>query len=123
MPIQTNVELTVASFNMERFFDNINDPGIGEPVLSATAYTNRLNKVSLAIRNVLRSPDVIGAIEVEKIEVLQAIAAKVNADAVANGDINPNYAAYLVEGNDPGGIDAVSYTHLDVYKRQIRKRA
>ena len=105
VPMQTNAELTVASFNMERFFDNINDPGIGEPVLSATAYTNRLNKVSLAIRNGLRSPDVIGAIEVEKIEVLQAIAAKVNADAVANGDINPNYAAYLVEGNDPGGID------------------
>jgi predicted extracellular nuclease len=105
VPVQTNEELTVASFNMERFFDNVNDPGIGEPVLSATAYNNRLNKISLAIRNVLRSPDVIGAIEVEKVEVLQAIAAKVNADAVTNGDPNPNYTAHLIEGNDPGGID------------------
>ena len=105
VPLQTKEELTVASFNMERFFDNVNDPDIGEPVLSTTAYLNRLNKVSLAIRNVLRSPDVIGAIEVEKVEVLQAIAAKVNADAMTNGDPNPNYTAHLMEGNDPGGID------------------
>jgi predicted extracellular nuclease len=102
---QTNDELTVASFNLERFFDNVNDPAIGEPVLTATAYANRLNKASLAIRNVLRSPDVIGMIEIENLTVLQGLAAKVNSDAVSAGQPNPNYAAYLVEGNDVGGID------------------
>src|SRR5258705_1524970 len=105
VPQQTNDELTVASFNLERFFDNINDPLIGEPILTATAYANRLNKASLAIRNVLRSPDVIGIIEMENLTVLQTLAAKINTDAVAAGQPNPNYQAYLVEGNDIGGID------------------
>jgi len=105
VPQQSNDELTVASFNLERFFDNVNDPAIGEPILTATAYANRLNKASLAIRNVLRSPDVIGTIEIENLMVLQTLAAKVNADAVAAGQPNPNYVAYLVEGNDIGGID------------------
>jgi len=105
VPQQTNDELTVATFNLERFFDNVNDPLIGEPILTATAYANRLNKASLAIRNVLRSPDVIGIIEMENLTVLQSLATKVNADAVAAGQPNPNYQGYLVEGNDIGGID------------------
>jgi len=105
VPQQTNDELTVASFNLERFFDNVNDPLIGEPVLTATAYANRLNKASLAIRNVLRSPDVIGMVEIENLTVLQTLATKVNGDAVAAGQPNPNYTAYLIEGNDIGGID------------------
>ena len=104
VPLQTNDELTVASFNIERFYDNVNDAG-GDAVLTTTAYNNRLNKVSLAIRNVLRSPDVIGVVEVENLTVLQTIATKVNNDAVAAGDPNPNYTAYLVEGNDVGLID------------------
>lgn len=105
VPQQTNEELTVASFNLERFYDNTNDPAIGEPILTATAYANRLNKASLAIRNVLRLPDVIGIIEMENLSVLQTLAAKINADAVAVAQPNPNYVAYLVEGNDIGGID------------------
>ena len=104
VPAQTTDELTVASFNVERFYDDINDPN-GDAVLTATAYANRLNKVSLAIRNVLNTPDIIGMIEVEKLTVLQAIATKVNSDAVAASQPNPNYAAYLIEGNDVGGID------------------
>lgn len=105
VPQQTNEELTVATFNLERFYDNVNDPAIGEPILTNTAYANRLNKASLAIRNVLRSPDVIGMVEIENLSVLQTLATKVNADAVAAGQPNPNYVAYLVEGNDIGGID------------------
>ncbi|MEN9549895.1 MAG: hypothetical protein RIR12_2486, partial [Bacteroidota bacterium] len=104
VPTQTNNEITVASFNVERFYDDVNDPG-GDVALSTAAYNNRLNKVSLAIRNVLAMPDVIGMVEVEKLSVLQAIANKVNNDAVAASLPNPNYVAYLLEGNDAGGID------------------
>ncbi len=104
VPAQTADELTVASFNIERFYDDINDPN-GDAVLTTTAYNNRLNKVSLAIRNVLRTPDILCIIEVEKLVVLQAIATKVNADAIAAGNPSPNYQAYLSEGNDVGGID------------------
>lgn len=85
-------EFTIGSFNMERF-------------LTAADVTARLNKVSLAIRNVMRSPDVIGVEEVGNITLLQTIATKVNLDTVAGGGADPGYVAYLEEGNDIGGID------------------
>ncbi len=98
-------ELTVATFNMQRFFDTVNDPGVGEPVLTPTAFNARLNKLSLSIRTMLKLPDIIGAVEVENLSTLQTIAASVNADAVSTGLPDPVYVAYLVEGNDVGGID------------------
>jgi predicted extracellular nuclease len=102
VPVPTSDEFTVGSFNMERFFDTVNDGETGgAPVLTVTAFNNRLNKASLAIRNILRSPDVLGIEEMENISTLQAVANKVNADAGTPGD----YQAYLVEGNDIGGID------------------
>jgi hypothetical protein len=79
-----------------------NGPG---PTLTTTAFNNRLNKASLAIRNVLRMPDILGVEEVENIGTLTALANKVNADAVAAGGASPQYTAHLSEGNDVGGID------------------
>jgi predicted extracellular nuclease len=104
-PTPTANEFTVGSFNMERFFDTTDDPGVSDVALTTTAFNNRLNKASLAIRNVMRSPDIIGVCEIENLTVLQAIATKVNNDAVAATGTNPNYQAFLVEGNDIGGID------------------
>ncbi|MET0808110.1 MAG: Calx-beta domain-containing protein [Pseudoxanthomonas sp.] len=98
-------EFTVAAYNLERFFDTTNDPAIGEPVLTAPAFTNRLSKASLAIRNFLNAPDILATVEVENLGTLQTLADRVNADAVAAGQDNPQYAAYLQEGNDVGGID------------------
>ena len=91
---------------MERFFDTVNDPGVSDVALTATAFNNRLNKASLAIRHVLQSPDIIGVEEVENLTTLQAVAAKVNNDAVGEGQPDPGYQAFLVEGNDVGGIDS-----------------
>jgi uncharacterized repeat protein (TIGR01451 family) len=105
VPVPGAGEFTVASFNTERFYDTVNDPSTSDVVLTATALNNRLNKASLAIRNVMRTPDIIGIEEMENLTNLQALANKVNNDAVAAGDPNPNYQAYLVEGNDIGGID------------------
>ncbi|MFA6954716.1 MAG: Calx-beta domain-containing protein [Thermoanaerobaculia bacterium] len=101
----TGKEFTVGSYNVERFFDTNNNPAIGEPVLTATAYNNRLNKVSLGIRNNLLMPDILGMVEVEDLATLQDIATRVNNDAVAAAQPNPMYTAFLVEGNDVGGID------------------
>jgi uncharacterized repeat protein (TIGR01451 family)/fimbrial isopeptide formation D2 family protein len=98
-------EFTVASYNLERFFDDVNDPGIGEPVLTAAAFDNRLNKASLGIRNHLGAPDVLGVVEIENLSTLQALAARISADAIAAAQPDPEYDAYLVEGNDVGGID------------------
>jgi uncharacterized protein len=104
-PAPTAGQFTVASYNIERFFDTVNDPGIGEPVLTPAAFANRLNKLSLYVRNILRTPDIIGFQEVENLTTLQAVATKINGDSVAAGAPDPVYQAYLFEGNDVGGID------------------
>ncbi|MFY9622040.1 MAG: Calx-beta domain-containing protein [Pyrinomonadaceae bacterium] len=97
-------EFTVGAYNLERFYDDVNDPG-GDTVINTSALNNRLNKASLGIRNFLRTPDILGVIEVENLTVLQALATKINNDAVAAAQPNPMYVAYLIEGNDPGLID------------------
>ncbi len=100
-------EVTVASFNIENFFDDENNSNRieNEAVVSKEVFKNRLNKVSLAIRNVLAMPDVLGVVEVENLKVMQKIAAKISADAVAAGQPDPKYTAYLEDGNDPRGIN------------------
>ncbi len=98
-------EATIASFNMLRFFDDVNDPSTSDPVLTPTAYNNRLAKASLIFRTILQLPDIVGVQEIENLTTLQAIAAKINADVVAGGGTDPQYVAYLQEGNDVGGID------------------
>ena len=76
-------EFTVAAFNLERFFDTVNDPNTGEPVLTAAALERRLRKASLAIRTVMRSPDILGVEEAENLSILQTLATRINDDAVA----------------------------------------
>jgi uncharacterized protein len=98
-------EFTIACYNIERFFDTVDAPGIGDPVLTAAAFDKRLAKASLAIRSFLRTPDILGVEEVENLSTLQALAARISSDAVAASQPDPQYAAYLVEGNDVGGID------------------
>jgi uncharacterized protein len=105
-PTPTAGEFTVASFNMERFFDTVNDPNKDDAVLTQAALDKRLNKASLIVRNIQHYPDVIGVEEMENISTLQMVAAKINSDAQTIDALpNPNYVAYLVEGNDIGGID------------------
>jgi hypothetical protein len=98
-------EVTIASANLQRFFDTVNDPDTSDPLLTPAAFENRLRKVSRLIRDVLKAPDIIGVEEVENLTTLLAVAARVNADAVAAGGSDPGYTAYLEEGNDVGGID------------------
>jgi predicted extracellular nuclease len=105
-PTPTSNEVTVASFNMERFFDTADDAGTSDPVLTTAAFNKRLDKASQIIRGVQRYPDVIGVEEMENLTTLQAVATKINGDAVSIDALpNPNYVPYLVEGNDIGGID------------------
>ncbi len=101
-------EVTVGSFNLENFFDDEknSDNVEKEAILPKEVFQRRLNKASLAIRKVLSSPDVLGVIEVESLTVLKKLADKINADTVAEGKPNPNYQAYLEEGNDIRGIDS-----------------
>jgi uncharacterized protein len=111
-------EFTVASFNVERFFDSEDDPLKDEAVLTPAAFEMRLNKASLSIRTILGLPDILGVIEIENLSSLQALANRINGDEVAGGRPSPEYSAHLLEGNDPGGIDVgflVKRSRVDVF--------
>jgi predicted extracellular nuclease len=120
-------EVTVATFNVENFFDdeknssNVKD----EAVPPKDVFQKKLAKTSLAIRNVLSMPDLIGVGEVEHLAALKKLAAKINADAVADGKPDPKYEAYLEDGNDVRGIDSgflVKSTKLKVLEtKQLAK--
>lgn len=106
VPAPSAGEFTVGHYNLERFFDDADDPDVEEdPVLTPAALEGRLAKASLAIRHVLRAPDILGVVEVENLPVLQRLAARISADAIAAGEADPQYEASLEEGNDVGGID------------------
>jgi len=77
-------ELTIGSQNLQRF--GANDA--------------RLAGVSQHIRTSLSAPDILAVQEVDTLAALQAL-----ADRIRNDDATIGYRAYLVEGNDPGGID------------------
>lgn len=99
-------ELTIGSLNMFRLFDDVNDPG--EPrsdgatrndfVVSTADYNRRRAKFVNYIVNVLKAPDVLAVQEVEKLGVLEDLAADMAGAGV-------NYTAYVEEGNDIGTIE------------------
>lgn len=101
----TDDEITVASFNLQRFFDTTDDPRVADAVLTAAAFQTRLRKASLYVRRLMHLPAIIGVQEVENLSALRALADALNRDAREARELKSRYEAYLEEGNDPGGID------------------
>lgn len=89
-------ETTVGSLNLYRFATD------GE-------YSTRLSKLSLYIRTVLLSPDVLAIQEADSIVALQDLANQISAD-----EAGVVYTPYLTEGNDLGGIDVGFLVRSDV---------
>jgi uncharacterized protein len=106
LQVPNDRQFSVASMNVERFFDDEDDPNIKEPLITSEGFERRLKKVSLAVRSYLQTPDVVGVVEMENLAVLKKLAERINKDAEMSGKPNPKYEAYLVEGNDIGGIDS-----------------
>ena len=107
VPQQSANQVTIATYNLEHFYDDQQN-GVNTPfevVLTTPTYQGRLTKASMAIRNVLRTPDILAVEEAENLSVLQAMSAKISSDAAANSQTDPHYSAYLVQGNDPSGIN------------------
>ncbi|MDQ4123394.1 MAG: hypothetical protein M3209_18315 [Acidobacteriota bacterium] len=96
-------EFTVAAANLERFFDDTDEPSTDEPILTKEAFQNRLKKTSIFVRDYLKTPDVLSLIEIENFSTLKRLAEKINSDA---GDAKVKYEAFIEEGNDIGGIDS-----------------
>ena len=102
-------EITIGGFNLLHFFDDVAD-GNGAAKLTTLAYQNRLKKTGNAICAFVHNPDILGVVEVEHIKALGELATSINTNAgnalfPGSCSDNPNYQAYLVEGNDVGGID------------------
>ena len=62
----------------------------------------RRRKAALAIRQLMRSPDVIGHIEIPDLADTAGAADQVNADAIAAGEPNPEYEAGADSGHRAG---------------------
>jgi predicted extracellular nuclease len=93
-------ELTIAAQNVLRLFDLVDDDGVDDETPEAEAYALRLDKLSHQVRTALGAPDVVALQEVETLTALEDLAARIAAD-----DPSLVYQAYLLEGNDIGGID------------------
>ena len=97
-----NGEMTIASLNMFRFFNDIDDPAVNgrdDSVVSTIEYATRRAKFVNYIRDVLGNPDILAVQEVENLVVLNDLAADILADS------GISYTAQLIEGNDIGTID------------------
>jgi uncharacterized protein len=106
LPAPNDRQFSIAATNLERLFDDDDDPAIKEPIISTDGFEKRLKKISLAVRGYLQTPDVVGVVEVENLAVLKKLADRINQDAETSGKPNPKYEAWLAEGNDIGGIDS-----------------
>ena len=124
VPAQASNEFTVASFNMERFYNDVVDadnPGSSAVTVTTAAYQRRLAKASLAIRDVLNMPDIIGTQEIENLAVLTDLANRISTDAQAAGQTDPVYAPYLFLANDGTAINTgflVKTTRVNVVNVQ-----
>jgi predicted extracellular nuclease len=99
-------EITIASFNVQRLFDDDSGNNIGgSPTLSTAAYQARLVKTANALCAFLGTPDILGIVEIEGIDALTDLANAVNSNLPGTCANDPNYVAFLEEGNDVGGID------------------
>lgn len=105
LPAPGDRQFSVAGMNLENFFDEEDDPAVKEDIVSPEAFEIKMRKISLAVRDYLHLPDLIGVSEAENLEILERLAARIGADAAAAGRPDPKYRAYLIEGRDGRGID------------------
>jgi predicted extracellular nuclease len=104
LPWALDEEVTIGTFNLQRFYDDIDDAG-GDTVLTTEAFNRRLARTARAICVMMDSPDILGVMEVENLHTLTLLAEAINDDVIGGCRNNPEYAAHLVEGNDPGKIN------------------
>ncbi len=97
-------EITIGDQNMERFYNATGDSN-GALTVTPAAYALRLAKASLGIRTVLNTPDILAMEEMEDLQTLTDLSARISADAVAAGQPDPQYKPYLTQGNDSSGIN------------------
>jgi uncharacterized protein len=104
VPVAAAGETTLGDQNLERFYD-VNKETTGAIAVTPAAYALRLAKASLEIRNLMRTPDIMAVEEMENIQTLTDLSTQISTDAKAAGQTDPQYAPYLINGNDTSGIN------------------
>jgi predicted extracellular nuclease len=88
---------TVASYNMYNLFDEFDDPDKEDTVNDPEVVELQLTKHALAIKYLLRMPDLIAVQEVENIEILERL--------TKTKPIQGKYGAVLIEGPYGRAVD------------------
>ncbi|MCA9913702.1 MAG: hypothetical protein KC496_10150, partial [Anaerolineae bacterium] len=107
-------EYTIATQNMENFFDLVNDPGRDDSPMEDYVpdrqenYEIRLRKLSEQVRVVLGAPDILAIQEIENARVLTDLIFQIHQD-----DPTLRYAGCFQEGNDDRGIDNAFIVRTD----------
>jgi predicted extracellular nuclease len=69
--VTKNSEVSIASFNVENFFDAVDDPDKADsPILTAEEIEIKAAKLTLAIADELRCPDILVLVEIEEALVI-----------------------------------------------------
>jgi predicted extracellular nuclease len=92
VPMPEAGEFTVAGYNIENFKNS----------------DNQRIKAALAIRTLMRLPDIIGVIEILDLASLEALANQVNSDTFIATGSNPMYEARLIQA-PLGGMQNVGF--------------
>ena len=93
-------QMTVASLNMFRHYDDVDDPLTQDEIVPTEEYLRRQTKLRRFILDVLRAPDVLGVQEVENLGILVDLAAD-----IAAADPSVVYSAWLIPGNNSFGMN------------------
>lgn len=114
VPVAAADEITVATQNLMRFFDDVDDGGA--EAVTTPLYRLRLDKLARQVRDVLRHPDVLAVQEAENQKVLADLAA-----VLAQRGSGHRYQVALLEGHDRGGIDVGFLVRADWKIRKVEQ--
>lgn len=108
-PTLAEGQFSVAAFNMENYFDTLDDTGSSEePKPTVEELSIQQEKLAYALTHTLGCPTIVGVQEVEKAHLLQTL-----ADLAADG-CGFTYEVTHLESIDARGIDLALMTHPDV---------
>jgi predicted extracellular nuclease len=93
-------EMTIASLNMYRHYDDVDDPLTQDEIVPTAVYLARQTKFRRYILDVLLAPDVVGLQEVENLAIVTALATEIQ-----NADPTVVYTAHLIPGNNLYGMN------------------
>lgn len=99
------VELRMAWVDLAGLFDASDDPARNEPVPSPAGYQARLVRIADSVCRALNNPEVIAVNGAENLQVLQDLAAAMDANPSTLCPELRQYEAVLVDGVDPSGLD------------------